>query len=161
GTPIRNMSAHVLDAGLVPVPAGVVGELYIGGRGVGRGYLGDPERTAAAFVPDPFAAEPGARLYRTRDLARRRADGRLDFLARVDTMLKLRGFRIEPGEIEAALGHHPSVFSAAVVAHRHPSGERALVGYVVTRDGAAPPSAESLRRFLGERVPAYMVPPAI
>ena len=156
GRPIPNMTAHVLDANLAPVPVGVVGELYIGGLGVGRGYLGDPERTAAAFVPDPFGTRPGARLYRTRDLARRRADGRLDFLGRVDAMIKLRGFRIEPGEIEAALGRHPSVAAAAVLARAHPSGDRVLVAYVVT--SATPPSIEELRRFLGERLPPYMVP---
>jgi amino acid adenylation domain-containing protein len=162
GTPIFNMTAHVLDANLAPVPVGVVGELYIGGVGVGvgRGYLGDPERTAAAFVPDPFGSRPGARLYRTRDLARRRADGRLDFLGRVDAMIKLRGFRIEPGEIEAALGRHPAVGAAAVLARAHPSGDRVLVAYVVARAGA-PPSIEELRRFLGERLPPYMVPSVV
>ncbi|MCU1347984.1 MAG: hypothetical protein JWO56_1014, partial [Acidobacteria bacterium] len=98
GTPIRNMAAYVLDATLEPVPVGVCGELYIGGIGVGRGYLGDPERTAMAFVPDPFSARPGTRLYRTRDLARRRADGTLAFLGRTDDVIKLHGFRIEPGE---------------------------------------------------------------
>ena len=109
GTPIRNMAAYVLDAALEPVPAGVVGELYIGGIGVGRGYIDDPERTAAAFVPDPFSDRPGARLYRARDLTRRRADGTIAFLGRTDDVIKLRGFRIEPGEITAALDGHPAV----------------------------------------------------
>jgi acyl-CoA synthetase (AMP-forming)/AMP-acid ligase II/aryl carrier-like protein len=160
GTPIPNMTAYVLDANLAPVPAGVAGDLYIGGIGVGRGYINDPERTAVSFIPDPFSARPGARLYRTRDLARRRADGRLDFLGRVDAMIKVRGFRIEPGEIEAALVQHPTVTATAVLAREHPSRERVLVAYVVAR-GADPPSADELRQFAGERLPQYMVPSAI
>ena len=160
GRPVHNMSAHVLDGNLAPVPVGVVGELYIGGVGVGRGYLNDPVRTAAAFIPDPFSHLPGARLYRTRDLARRRADLALDFLGRVDHMIKLRGFRIEPGEIEAALCRHPAISEAAVLARDHPSGERQLVSYVVS-SGRAPddiPDAENLRQFLTDRLPRYMVP---
>jgi amino acid adenylation domain-containing protein len=160
GTPIHNMTAYVLDANLRPVPAGVAGDLYIGGIGVGRGYIGDPDRTAAAFVPDPFSDQPGARLYRTRDLVRRRADGNLEFLGRVDSMIKIRGFRIEPGEIEAALGQHPEVAAAAVLAREHPSRDRVLVAYVVSRTKATP-SVDDLRQFLGERLPSYMVPTAI
>jgi acyl-coenzyme A synthetase/AMP-(fatty) acid ligase/aryl carrier-like protein len=148
GTPIRNMTAYVLDGKLAPVPVGVVGDLYIGGIGVGRGYLNDPERTAAAFIADPFSSEPGARLYRTRDLARRRADGTLDFLGRTDDVIKLHGFRIEPGEIVAALCRHAHVSAVAVVMR-----ERQLVAYVV---GEAP--ADELKRFLAERLPHYMVP---
>jgi amino acid adenylation domain-containing protein len=165
GTPIHNMTAHVLDAGLSPVPVGVTGELYIGGVGVGRGYLGDPARTASAFVPDPFGGRPGARLYRTCDLARRRDDGSLDFIGRVDHMIKLRGFRIEPKEVEAALCRHPSVSAAAVVARAHPSGQRQLVGYVVPAGGPdvewrAAHGAEELRRYLAGTLPHYMVPSA-
>jgi len=155
GTPIRNMTAHVLDSTLAPVPAGVVGELYIGGIGVGRGYLGDPSRTAASFVPDPFSDRQGARLYRTRDHARRRADGSLDFLGRTDSMIKLRGFRIEPGEIEAALTSHPAIAEAAVVARTNPTGERMLIAYLVS---PSPPETEALRRHLSERIPQSMVP---
>lgn len=159
GRPIRNMAAYVLDDGLNPVPVGIVGELYIGGLGVGRGYVNDPERTAPAFIPDPFAREPGARLYRTRDLARRRPDLALDFLGRVDHMIKLRGFRIEPGEIEAALAGHASVSEAAVTARAHPSGERQLVAYVVPAgDPATFPDTEALRRYLTDHLPLYMVP---
>jgi amino acid adenylation domain-containing protein len=154
GTPIPNMTAHVLDASLQPVPVGVVGELYIGGLGVGRGYVNDPERTAASFIPDPFSKRPGARLYRTRDLARRRAAGNLDFLGRTDHVIKLRGFRIEPGEIEAALMQHPAIAGAAVVARDHPAGERVLVAYVVMRDV----TDSDIRQFVAERVPQYMVP---
>jgi amino acid adenylation domain-containing protein len=160
GTPIPNMTAYVLDANLRPVPDGVAGDLYIGGIGVGRGYIGDPERTAASFVPDPFSAQPDARLYRTRDLARRRAGGNLDFLGRVDAMIKVRGFRIEPGEIEAALVQHPAVAAAAVVAREHPSRDRVLVAYVVARAGTAV-APDELRHFVGERLPQYMVPSAI
>lgn len=172
GTPIHNLTAHVLDGNLTPVPAGVVGELYIGGVGVGRGYLNDPARTAAAFAPDPFADAPGARMYRTRDLARRRADGNLNFLGRLDHMIKLRGFRIEPKEIEAALCQHPSVSEAAVLARSHPSGERRIVGYVVAsrgrvgEEGAAAaggdgvPGVEELRRHLADSLPHYMIPAA-
>lgn len=164
GTPIHNMAAYVLDRNLESVPTGVVGELYIGGIGVGRGYRGDPARTATSFVPDPFSTRPGARLYKTRDLARRRPDGTVDFLGRVDHMIKLRGLRIEPGEIETALTRHTSVSAAAVVARDHPSGERRLVAYVVRASeppscaAAARAEVEDLRRFLAECLPLYMVP---
>nr|WP_222530534.1 non-ribosomal peptide synthetase [Azospirillum sp. 412522] len=156
GTPVRNMTCHVLDRTLSPVPPGVVGELYIGGIGVGRGYRGDPARTAAGFIPDPFSAAPGARLYKTRDMARRRADGLIDFLGRVDHMIKLRGQRIEPGEIEVALCRHPSVAQASVQARPHPSGERRLVAYLVLSGPA--PETEELRRFLAGLLPQSMVP---
>ncbi|HYH19579.1 MAG TPA: amino acid adenylation domain-containing protein [Azospirillum sp.] len=160
GTPIRNMTAHVLDRTLSPVPPGVVGELYIGGVGVGRGYRGDPARTAASFVPDPFSPEPGARLYKTRDMARRRADGLIDFLGRVDHMIKLRGLRIEPGEIEVALCRHPAVAQASVQARPHPSGERRLVAYLVLSGAHSGPGPEDdeLRRFLAGHLPQSMVP---
>jgi amino acid adenylation domain-containing protein len=160
GTPIRNMRAHVLDRNLAPVPAGVVGELYIGGAGVGRGYRNDPQRTALAFVPDPFGVEPGARLYRTRDLARRRKDGALEFLGRADQMIKLHGLRIEPGEIESALASHPAVSAAAVLACAHPSGARRLVAYVAVPPGARPPAADDLRAHLDARLPVSMMPSA-
>ncbi len=157
GTPIANMTAYVLDRSLMPVPPGVVGELYIGGIGVGRGYYRDPARTATTFVPDPFSATPGARLYRTHDFARRRADRNLDFLGRADNTIKLRGLRIEPGDIEAALEQHGAVSQAAVVAQRPPIGEKVLTAYVVPAQGAAPEPHE-LRRFLAERLPQAMVP---
>src|SRR5207244_4173227 len=112
----------------------------------------------AAFVPDPFSSEPGARLYRTRDFVRRRADGNIDFLGRVDDMIKLRGFRIEPGEVAAALARHPAVSDAAVAARRHPAGERVLVGYVVPSGDA--PAADELRQFLADRLPQPMIPSA-
>ncbi|GAA0331122.1 hypothetical protein GCM10009087_46610 [Sphingomonas oligophenolica] len=158
GRPIANMSAHVLDARLAPVPAGVVGELYIGGIGVGRGYRGDAERTAAAFIPDPYGTTADARLYRTRDMARRRADGLIDFLGRTDHMIKLHGLRIEPGEIETALCRHPDVAEAAVLARPGPSGERRLVAYVVATDAGALANLESLRPFLAATLPYSMIP---
>jgi amino acid adenylation domain-containing protein len=166
GTPIQNMAAYVLDRNLAPVPDNVVGELYIGGIGVGRGYRGDTARTAAGFVPDPFSERAGARLYKTRDLARRRPDGTIDFLGRVDHMIKLRGLRIEPGEIEAALCRHPAIAAAAVAARDHPSGERRLVAYIV-RAGEPPACSvasraeiDELRRALAGQLPLYMVPAA-
>lgn len=155
GTPIANMAAYVLDRNLNPVPIGAVGELYIGGIGVGRGYRGDPARTAACFVPDPFGERPGARLYKTRDLARRRADGTIAFLGRVDHMIKLRGLRIEPGEIETALCQHVGIAAAAVIARDHPSGEKRLVAYLVC---SGPVDADGLGRYLSDRLPLSMVP---
>jgi aryl carrier-like protein len=133
-----------------------VGELYIGGIGVGRGYRGDLERTATSFVPDPFSPVPGARLYKTRDLARRRADGLIDFLGRVDHMIKLNGLRIEPGDIEVALSRHPAIAEASVQACQHPSGERHLVAYLVL--SGPKPEDEELRRFLAGSLPQNMVP---
>ncbi|MFL5357547.1 amino acid adenylation domain-containing protein, partial [Archangium sp.] len=156
GSPIDNTQAYVLDARLEPVPPGAPGELYIGGLGVARGYLGRPELTAERFIPDAFSAVPGARLYRTGDKVRRRADGALEFLGRLDRQLKLRGFRIELGEVEAALGRHPEVREALAVARPGRSGEQELVGYVVAA-GRVPTVAE-LRRHLQGSLPGYMVP---
>ncbi len=164
GRPIANSRVLVLGRDLEPAPVGVPGELYAGGAGLALGYLGRPELTAAAFVPAPSGDEAGERLYRTGDLARRLPDGRLDFLGRIDGQVKVRGFRIEPGEIEAALAAHPAVREAAVVARRDGSAaagrggrERRLVAYAVAR-GAGRPAAGELGAWLGERLPAYMVP---
>ena len=162
GAPVANATAHVLDAGGEPAPVGVPGELYVGGAGVARGYLGRPAETAARFVPDPFAAEPGARLYRTGDRVRRHRDGTLDFLGRSDGQLKLRGFRVEPGETEAALRADPRVERAAVLAREAPGGSR-LVAYFTPAPGveeAERPLAGALRAALAERLPAYMLPSA-
>ncbi|UED83919.1 non-ribosomal peptide synthetase [Streptomyces profundus] len=154
GRPVAGVRAHVLDRALRPVPVGVAGELYVGGPGLARGYLGGAARTAERFLADPHGP-PGARMYRTGDLVRRRPDGQLDFLARVDAQVQLRGLRVEPAEVASALAEHPAV-DRAVVAVR---GQR-LVGYVVPRAGEAPPAPEELRAFLGDRLPAALVPTA-
>ncbi|MFH8336864.1 amino acid adenylation domain-containing protein [Streptomyces sp. AM6-12] len=157
GTPIRNTRIHVLDDDLQPVPAGVPGEIYLGGQAVGRGYLGRPGLTAATYVPDPYGL-PGERLCRTGDLGTHRPDGSVEWLGRRDSQVKLRGFRIELGEIEHALRGLPEV-RQAVVLHRTdlPGGEPALVAYLVPRAGArlAP---EELRRALRASLSAYMIP---
>ncbi len=160
GRPIANTSVYVLDQRLEPVPAGVAGELYTGGDGVARDYLGRPDLTAERFVPDPFAEQAGARLYRTGDFVRFRADGTLEFLGRRDAQVKVRGFRIELGEVEAALAQHPLVATCAVVAREYAGGDKRLVGYVVARPGQEPSPAE-LREFLEQRLPAYMRPGAL
>ncbi|WP_323118191.1 non-ribosomal peptide synthetase [Burkholderia alba] len=150
GAPIANLQLHVLDTALQPVPVGALGELYLGGAGLARGYLGRAALTAERFVPDPFAA--GARLYRTGDLARRRADGALDYLGRLDTQVKLRGQRIEPGEIEALLRAAPGVHDAVVIVR-----DEQLIGYLARgADGALDQAA--LFGALRAQLPAYMVP---
>jgi amino acid adenylation domain-containing protein len=156
GPPIANTKAYVLDARLEPVPLGVRGELYLGGPGVALGYLNRPELTAERFVPDPFADTPGARLYRTGDLARWRPDGALEYLGRADAQVKIRGVRIEPGEIEHVLLAHPGVREAAVVVRPDERGDPALVAYAVGTAGDA-----ELRGFVRERLPAVMVPSAV
>ncbi|HEX2207627.1 MAG TPA: amino acid adenylation domain-containing protein [Longimicrobium sp.] len=158
GGPIANTRVHVLDDALRPCPAGVPGELFIGGHGVVRGYLRRPSLTAGRFVPDPYGATPGARMYRTGDLVRRRADGALEFLGRTDFQVKVRGFRIELGEIEARLAEHPSVAQAVAAVRPDASGDARLVAYVVPRGDA--PGADVLRRALAERLPDHMVPSA-
>ncbi|HEX9935803.1 MAG TPA: amino acid adenylation domain-containing protein, partial [Longimicrobium sp.] len=159
GVPVANSTAYVLDPAGQPCPLGVPGELYAGGDGVARGYLGQPALTAERFVPDPFSREPGARLYRTGDRVRRREDGTLEFLGRIDQQVKVRGFRVEPGEIEEALKAHPAVGDAVVVARADGGADKRLVAYVVARNGVAPEPA-ALRGALQARLPDHMVPSA-
>src|SRR5256714_5785861 len=159
GRPIANTQLYVLDAQLQLAPIGVPGELYIGGAGLARGYLKRPELTAERFVPDPFSQVPGARLYKTGDLARYRADGVLEFVGRLDHQVKLRGYRIELGEIEQALLEHPAVRECVVVVRQSQAGSQQLVAYVVlAQPQQAAEEQAGLRRFLGERLPEYMVP---
>jgi acyl carrier protein len=156
GRPIANTTLHVLDAARQPLPIGVAGELYIGGAGVARGYWNRPELTAERFVPDAFAGD-GARLYRTGDRVRRRADGALEFLGRADFQVKIRGHRIELGEIESVLVRHPALRAVVVAARDDGRGEVKLVAYAVPMPGVSPPE-EELARFAAERLPDFMVP---
>lgn len=167
GKPIANVRTHILDALLQPVPVGVVGELYVGGIGLGGGYLNNPELNAERFIPDPFStvvdqADRTSQLYRTGDLARYRADGNIECLGRADRQIKLRGFRIEPDEIAAALRDHPGVSDAYVVLQRRNGDVSMLVGYWQSVDGGFPDdgigSAEALRAFLRARLPEFMLP---
>ncbi|MFL5541905.1 MAG: condensation domain-containing protein, partial [Longimicrobiaceae bacterium] len=156
GRPVGDRRVYLLDSRGEPVPEGVAGEACIGGPAVARGYLGRPGLTAERFVPDPFG-EPGARLYRSGDRARWRAEGGLEFVGRVDFQVKIRGFRVEPGEIEARLAEHPGVREAVVVARAEADGEKRLVAYYVAAEGVEP---EALRAHLAELLPEHMVPAA-
>ncbi|HLI05587.1 MAG TPA: amino acid adenylation domain-containing protein [Ktedonobacteraceae bacterium] len=155
GRPIGNTRVYVLDRYLTPVPIGVPGELYIGGAGVARGYMKRPDLTHERFIADPFSDEPGAHLYKTGDRVRYLPDGTIEFLGRLDQQVKLRGFRIEPGEIEVTLGLHPAVREALVRAQER--GGKRLVAYVVPFQGQQVVT-EELRRFLKDHLPEYMVP---
>jgi amino acid adenylation domain-containing protein len=160
GKPIGGAEAYVLDSDLEPVGMGMTGELYLGGVGLARGYLGQPGQSAERFLPHPFSVQAGARLYRTGDLVRWRADGNLDFVGRSDDQLKIRGYRIEPGEIEAALRGHPGVRAVHVIGYRESAtSESRLVAYVVA---AAEPAvaAGELREHLAGSLPHYMLPDA-
>ncbi len=157
GKPIANSQVYVLDAWMNVVPAGVAGQLYIGGAGLARGYLNRPALTAELFVPDPFSANAGSRLYRTGDLVKWNADGNLEFLGRADDQVKIRGFRIELGEIEAVLQQRPEVEHAVVMARDDGSGEKRLTAYVVAH-GQQDAVSRALREYLSEKLPAHMSP---
>jgi len=159
GRPIERTRLHILNAWLEPIPPGAVGELYVAGVGVGRGYLQDPARTAEVFLPDRFGSEPGARMYRTGDLARYRRDGTIEFVGRVDQQIKLRGFRIELGEIETHLLSSPLVREAAVLLHTDTRGEKRLAAYLVGHEEGSP-DIRAVREELQVRLPEYMVPTA-
>ncbi len=157
GRVLPGSSLYLVDAFFQPVPLGAVGEIVIGGAGLARGYLARPDLTAERFVPDPFAVEPGQRLYVTGDLARFREDGQLEFLGRADHQVKIRGFRIELGEIQAVLEQHPAVTESAVIAREDAGGRKQLVAYVAGEAAASAPEAE-LRAWVAARLPDPFVP---
>ena len=157
GRPLANREIYILDRHCNPVPIGVPGELHIGGRSLARGYLNQPDLTADKFIPNPFSNIPGARMYKTGDLARHLPDGNLEYIGRTDHQVKIRGFRIELGEIEAAIAQHPSVRQAIVSVHQDLHGEKRMVAYVVG-DPEHAPTVNDLRSFMKDKVPEYMVP---
>ena len=157
GRPIPNAQVYILDDLLRLLPIGVAGDLYIGGVGMARGYVRRPDLTAEKFIPDPFSGEPGARLYKTGDIARYRPDGNIEFLGRTDHQVKIRGFRIELGEIEGTLEQHPAVLQAIVQPQEVAPGEKRLVAYVVAERESRPTAGE-LRGFLKDKLPEHMVP---
>ncbi len=156
GRPIANSSAYILNREMHLVPRGVWGELYAGGDGVARCYLNQPELTAASFVPDPFSAERGARLYRTGDLARYLPTGDIEFRGRLDQQVKVRGFRIEPQEIESVLCQHEAVANCVVIAREDVPGDQRLIAYIVPNE--CPIETDNLRNYLSEKIPQYMIP---
>jgi amino acid adenylation domain-containing protein/non-ribosomal peptide synthase protein (TIGR01720 family) len=158
GTPLSNNSVYILDEQLRPVSIGVAGELYVGGAQVARGYVNRPDLTAESFLPDPFSESPGGRLYRTGDLARYMTDGRIELLGRMDQQLKLRGYRVEPEEIQAVLNRHPQIAQSVVVAREDMGrNEKRLVAYVVA-NGSGSPLPDDLRILLAQHLPDYMLP---
>lgn len=160
GRPIANDQVYIVDQRMRPVPIGVPGELCIGGAGIAKGYLNQPQQTAERFVKDPFCKDVNARIYRTGDLARFLPDGNIEFLGRIDQQVKIRGFRVEPAEIESVLKKHPAVQQVVIVPQSDKSGDKRLVAYVVGSKMVAP-DIEDLRSFLQEKLPDYMVPSAI
>jgi acyl-coenzyme A synthetase/AMP-(fatty) acid ligase/acyl carrier protein len=162
GRAIPNTQVYVLDDRLEPLGIGLPGEVYIGGVCVGRGYLNRPALTAERFVPDPFARRPGSRLYRTGDRARVRPDGAVEYLGRLDHQVKLRGMRVEPGEVESVIAEHPAVSRAAVVVREGEPGDARLIAYVVLQGQGAGADGlpDDLHDFLRQRLPEYMLPSA-
>lgn len=160
GRPVTNTTVYVLDRHLNLLPAGVPGELYAGGAGLARGYVGRADLTAERFVPDPFGTAPGGRLYRTGDLVRFLPDGTLEFLGRFDHQVKIRGYRVEPAEVEANLAAHPQVREVAVLAREDRPGDKRLVAYVVPKAAGGARLVEALRGFLAARLPEWMIPSA-
>ncbi len=159
GWPIANTQLFVLDERLRPAPAGVSGELYIGGDGLARGYHNRPDLTAEKFIPNPFSQQPGARMYRTGDLSRHSMEGYLEYFGRVDDQVKIRGYRVELGEIEAALKQHTDVSEAAVIVREDEPGDKRLAAYIVAQS-KQPANANDLRDYLRKRLPDYMIPSA-
>ena len=159
GRPITNTTLYILDPHFNPVPVGITGEIWIGGEGVANGYLNRPELTAQRFIASPFAS--GQRLYRTGDLGRFFADGNVEFLGRLDNQIKIRGFRVELGEIESVLRQHPSVATAVLVARTDSSGSKHLVAYVTVSRSERTPSVQELREFLRQKLPDFMMPTAV
>lgn len=160
GRPIANTQIYILDGNLQPVPTGVTGEIYIGGAGLARGYLNRPELTAERFIPNPFSGTPNARLYKTGDLAFFSGDGNINFIGRSDQQVKIRGYRIELGEIVSALGQCPGVQQSTVIVREDEPGDKRLVAYVVAGRGQTINTLE-IKRFLSEKLPAYMVPASL
>ena len=160
GKPIGNTKCYILDSHMQPVPVGVSGDLYIGGDGLARGYLSRPELTAEKFVPNPFSVQPGARLYKTGDLAKYKPNGEIYYLGRGDNQIKIRGFRVELGEIEAVLAQHPAIREIVVIVREDHPGDKRLVGYPILKEGAPEPNSTDLRAFAREQLPEYMIPSA-
>ncbi|HEY0735442.1 MAG TPA: amino acid adenylation domain-containing protein [Herpetosiphonaceae bacterium] len=157
GRPISNTQVYLLDPQMQPMPLGVPGEVYLGGVQLARGYIGRPDLTAERFIPDPFGDQPGARLYKTGDLARYLPDGNIEFLGRADHQVKIRGFRVEPGEVEVVLGRNPEIRECVVIARADTTGHQRLVAYVVPAEAPGPTTSD-LRLFLKQQLPDYMVP---
>lgn len=158
GRPIQNTQVYILDEYLSPVPLGVLGEMYIGGVGLAAGYLNQPGLTGESFLPNPFSSEPGSRLYRTGDKVRYLPDGVIDFLGRTDRQVKIRGNRVELGEVEAVLSTHESIMDAVVVPAEDPQNESILLAYLTTKNPYGKPSVSELRSYLQEQLPDYMIP---
>jgi amino acid adenylation domain-containing protein len=158
GGPLSNYKAYVLDAHLNPLPVGATGELYVGGPVHARGYLKQPALTEQRWIPDPFSSQPDARLYRTGDLVRRLSDGNMQFIGRIDNQVKIRGLRVELGEIEVALTTHPAIVEALVLAIDDAAGQKQLIGYARVNGGTIPLASADLRQHLARQLPSYMIP---